>query len=227
MRGLPRFDERAAFTTWMYRVATNACLDELRRRKRRPDPGLPDDDRAEAAVVSGTGPDRFPDRIADRLAVDAALAELPDDFRVAVVAARPLRPRLRGDRRDTRHPTRHGPLADRAGSRPARPPALTREPARPRRPSNLTAMSAPFEPPDASDGSDSLDELASAYLDGAATAEEAARSRPTPSCWRGSRRSGRSPRRSATRNRLPTRHARRQPSPLQSPPRLQRSQRRP
>ena len=43
VRSLDRFDGRSAFSTWAYRVATNACLDELRRRRRRPDPGLPDD----------------------------------------------------------------------------------------------------------------------------------------------------------------------------------------
>ena len=31
-RSLPRFDERAAFSTWAYRIATNASLDELRKR---------------------------------------------------------------------------------------------------------------------------------------------------------------------------------------------------
>ena len=31
-RGIRRFDGRAAFSTWAYRVTTNACLDELRRR---------------------------------------------------------------------------------------------------------------------------------------------------------------------------------------------------
>ena len=36
VRGLPRFDGRAQFSTWVYRIATNAALDELRRRKRRP-----------------------------------------------------------------------------------------------------------------------------------------------------------------------------------------------
>src|SRR6187551_2363326 len=36
VRGLPRFDGRSQFSTWVYRIATNAALDELRRRKRRP-----------------------------------------------------------------------------------------------------------------------------------------------------------------------------------------------
>ena len=41
-RGIRRFDGRAAFTTWCYRVATNAALDELRRKRRRPLPASPD-----------------------------------------------------------------------------------------------------------------------------------------------------------------------------------------
>ena len=36
VRGLSRFDGRSAFSTWLYRITTNACLDELRRRGRRP-----------------------------------------------------------------------------------------------------------------------------------------------------------------------------------------------
>jgi len=33
VRGLDRFDGRAAFTTWAYRITANACIDELRRRR--------------------------------------------------------------------------------------------------------------------------------------------------------------------------------------------------
>jgi RNA polymerase sigma-70 factor (ECF subfamily) len=79
VRGLPRFDQRAAFGTWAYRVATNACLDELRRRGRRP---RPDPDAFAAVPAPGSDPG---DVVGARLDVDAALATLPIEFRVAVV----------------------------------------------------------------------------------------------------------------------------------------------
>ena len=44
VRGLSRFDGRSAVTTWIYRIATNAALDELRRRSRRPSLHVVDDD---------------------------------------------------------------------------------------------------------------------------------------------------------------------------------------
>jgi RNA polymerase sigma-70 factor (ECF subfamily) len=80
VRGLPRFDRRAAPRTWMYRVATNACLDELRRRGRRPRLGLDD------AMAQRPDPTPPLDRsVTDRLTLDDALARLPEEFRVAVV----------------------------------------------------------------------------------------------------------------------------------------------
>ena len=85
VRGLPRFDARSRFSTWAYRVATNTCLDELRRRRRRPLVGLPEHD--DGAAVDLADP-RAPDpgvTASDRLDVDAALADLPPEFRAAVV----------------------------------------------------------------------------------------------------------------------------------------------
>ncbi|HET6663340.1 MAG TPA: RNA polymerase sigma factor [Acidimicrobiales bacterium] len=90
-RGIRRYDGRAAFTTWSYRVATNACLDELRRRRRRPAPemseplgvGAPSDGPGGALVTPPVLPEV--EAVADRLDIDAAVAQLPQDFRAAVV----------------------------------------------------------------------------------------------------------------------------------------------
>ncbi|TML19292.1 MAG: RNA polymerase sigma factor [Actinobacteria bacterium] len=78
-RGIARFDGRSSFSTWLYRVATNACLDELRRKGRRPIATEPD------AMPAAALSDRFADDIADRLEIDGALAQLSPDFRAAVV----------------------------------------------------------------------------------------------------------------------------------------------
>lgn len=86
-RGLAagRFDGRAAFGTWAYRVATNACLDELRRRGRRA--GVAGEEELERALASATtGAETGLDgAVAERLDVDAALRRLPLDFRAPVV----------------------------------------------------------------------------------------------------------------------------------------------
>lgn len=42
-RSLDGFDERSRFTTWLYRVTRNTCLDEVRAGKRRPVPVDPID----------------------------------------------------------------------------------------------------------------------------------------------------------------------------------------
>ena len=82
VRGLDRFDGRARFSTWAYRVATNACLDELRRRGRRPTPGLPEVETEAPAAAGAPGLD---DGVADRLTIDEALAALPEEFRAPIV----------------------------------------------------------------------------------------------------------------------------------------------
>lgn len=80
-RGLAtgRFDGRARFSTWAYRVAANACLDELRRRGRRPAPAGPD------RLDRHTSPGPGPEAAADTVDVDRALAQLSPEFRAAVV----------------------------------------------------------------------------------------------------------------------------------------------
>jgi RNA polymerase sigma-70 factor (ECF subfamily) len=79
VRGLPGFDGRSAFGTWAYRVATNACLDELRRRRRRPEPGLPEGPDEPASTVD------HEEGATTRVDLDVALQSLPADYRAAVV----------------------------------------------------------------------------------------------------------------------------------------------
>ena len=68
---------------WLSRIATNVFLDDVRRRKRRPLDLLPDDpDRVvppDLAADEALAAEVLPDE------VQAAIARLPPDFRVAVV----------------------------------------------------------------------------------------------------------------------------------------------
>jgi RNA polymerase sigma-70 factor, ECF subfamily len=76
VRGLPGFDGRSRFTTWSYRIAVNASLDELRRRRRRHSEPL--DDQVLQGFEGG-------DPGLLRLQIDAALRRLSPEFRAAVV----------------------------------------------------------------------------------------------------------------------------------------------
>lgn len=86
VRNLDKFDGRSAFGTWAYRIATNTSLDELRKRKRRPHLSIVDDDEsATRREPVDEMSHRRVDAVADRMAIDEALAELPDEFRAPVV----------------------------------------------------------------------------------------------------------------------------------------------
>ena len=86
VRNLDRFDGRSSFGTWTYRIATNASLDELRRRKRRATPVSGDDD-GEHHRRDTADPDSGQriDAVGDHMALDVALRQLSDDYRLPVV----------------------------------------------------------------------------------------------------------------------------------------------
>jgi RNA polymerase sigma-70 factor (ECF subfamily) len=77
-RKIHLFDGRSRFSTWAYRVATNAALDEGRRRNRRPQPFETPPERLNHASRA------VDDHVADQIDIDAALDQLSPDYRAAV-----------------------------------------------------------------------------------------------------------------------------------------------
>ena len=86
-RALDRFEPRAAFQTWLYRIATNACLDELERRPRRPEPlqPFPDSPLDEAASPTYDPAARYAIREGMELALLRAIQELPGRQRAVLI----------------------------------------------------------------------------------------------------------------------------------------------
>ena len=92
-RSLSGFEGRASARTWLYRIATNACLTALERRARRPLPaglGAPDEDPAVPLVAGPEVPwlQPFPGAaLAGEFADPAAAAVSRESIRLAFVAA--------------------------------------------------------------------------------------------------------------------------------------------
>src|SRR2546421_10161556 len=63
-RQLGKFDERATFGTWLYRIAMNCSLDLVRSRKRRSERMAPEAPEMEDPVVSLPAHAPTPDRLA-------------------------------------------------------------------------------------------------------------------------------------------------------------------
>ncbi len=76
-----QFQGDASFRTWLYRIAVNACINELRRRRRRSDvegPSLDDDIETEDGWVSRSIPDETmsPHVLAERAEVQRAVQQI-------------------------------------------------------------------------------------------------------------------------------------------------------
>jgi RNA polymerase sigma-70 factor (ECF subfamily) len=91
VRNLHSFDQRSSFTTWVYRIATNAALDEIRRRQRQPlaiDPlqpaGFEDHAPGLGAQIDPLTSGEI-DRIADQMVIQDALSSLSVSHRAVVV----------------------------------------------------------------------------------------------------------------------------------------------
>jgi RNA polymerase sigma-70 factor (ECF subfamily) len=79
-QGLPGFSLRCRFTTWLFQVAKNRVLDELRARERKPQSTLTLDDLPPLEVV-----DAPPERVEAIDAVWRAVAALNPDLKMALL----------------------------------------------------------------------------------------------------------------------------------------------
>ena len=94
-RSLRRY-RGGSFQGWLLRIVTNACYDELRRRKRRPATSIeelstePDGDPGEARLTLASrqqGPEAAAEHAELSRAIEDCLRRLPDEFRVVAVLA--------------------------------------------------------------------------------------------------------------------------------------------
>jgi RNA polymerase sigma-70 factor, ECF subfamily len=83
-RGFPTFDGRSAISTWIYRIATNAALDELRRRRRRRNRFVLTD-RDPSQEIEDVRSRDSSSSIESRDGIDAALKLVPEEFRIPLV----------------------------------------------------------------------------------------------------------------------------------------------
>jgi len=84
------FKEQSSFSTWIYRITTNVCLDEIRKRKNKKEYSLDeevqvDDGQLKRQVMSeDPGPDDIVEREELRSIVINAIDKLPKEQRIVI-----------------------------------------------------------------------------------------------------------------------------------------------
>ena len=79
------FKPQAKFSTWLWRIALNHCYDELRRKKRRGESSLDDDEGFEEPASAAPGPDVLAASEEECELVRAGLLRLPELSRTVLV----------------------------------------------------------------------------------------------------------------------------------------------
>lgn len=89
-RSISGFKEQSSFSTWVYRITTNVCLDEIRKRKNRKVISIDeeihmDEGEIKRQVISEEPlPDELAEREELRSIVNAAINSLPEDQRIVL-----------------------------------------------------------------------------------------------------------------------------------------------
>lgn len=87
-QGLAFFRGDSSFSTWLYRLASNACVDLLRRESRHRSaagPSLNDEDVSVDAVDPAPTPHMLAEQAELRRQIEDGLAALPEDYRQVLI----------------------------------------------------------------------------------------------------------------------------------------------
>ena len=89
-KGLKNFDGRSSFSTWIYRITKNTCLDEIRKKnkQRMTTVSIAHEDDGEVVEIQIADPDPGPEDILYRKElgqqINKLIDELPEDYRMVV-----------------------------------------------------------------------------------------------------------------------------------------------
>jgi len=90
-RSIDKFKEQASLSTWIYKITTNACLDEIRRRKNRFTVSIDDDMELNDSKVKrqieydGPSPEIIVEENELREIINKSIQQLPEQYRVVTI----------------------------------------------------------------------------------------------------------------------------------------------
>ena len=85
-RGIDRFRQESSLSTWIYRLATNACIDTLRRRKKQSGSvSLDDEELFVDAVDTSPQPQETVEHREEQQLLQEGLSALPEEYRKVLI----------------------------------------------------------------------------------------------------------------------------------------------
>ena len=84
-RGIDRFRQESSLSTWIYRLASNACIDTLRRRKKQNAVSLDDEELFIDAVDPSPQPQETAERREVQRLLQKGLLSLPEEYRKVLI----------------------------------------------------------------------------------------------------------------------------------------------